>query len=292
MIESIAKQAGVDLGPILKEASRRNAVQRRYVGAALDRMQAQVAQQAGVEGKRSLQIRRRYLSDFRDRLSADAGTTELKFRDPIAWSKDAEPGRCVGGSGTFEASAEIVVGRPGAGTWLHPRIHSEQHGDCNVDRPGRTFQDLTFRLPAPESSYLVSGVRVDLIGTGVAMNHFGDPGCFQEINTAYEHSFIELDVYIAQHVDGQWQEWPLVADPLFKGNGEYVRQVRPILSGQTYPANILLRGLSAAGGDLLCHLQLACSTEAISNGGRAGIDFATGVLGVFVGGVALLGESV
>jgi hypothetical protein len=77
---------------------------------------------------------------------------------------------------------------------------------------------------------------------------------------------------------------------VFSGKDEYVTQIRTLLSGQTYPISVIIRKPEAGGGDLLCHLQLACSTQAIGTDGRVRLDFGqTNVNGIFVGGVALLG---
>jgi hypothetical protein len=101
-----------------------------------------------------------------------------------------------------------------------------------------------------------------------------------------------MTLYIAQLVNGDWQQWPLLSDRVFIGNGEYVKQIRLLLSGQTYPAAIVIRNPNVGGGDILCHMQLVCSAEGIGTDGRIGIDFRAPDHGIFVGGVTLLGEFV
>jgi hypothetical protein len=139
----------------------------------------------------------------------------------------------------------------------------------------------------------VNSVRVDLIGNGVGKFHGGDGPWFGgEVNPQYVHSFIDLNVLISQQVNGGWQPWPLLSDRLFIGKGEYVKQIRLVLSGQTYPANIMIRNPAAGGGNLLCHMQLTCSTDTIGTDGRTSIDFRQPDLGIFVGGITLLGDFV
>lgn len=296
IIKTIAKEARVDLDSIFEEARRRNAVKRRYVTETLNRLEAETAERAREHQRHVHQIRTEYLKTFRRELAAQAGTTELKFRDPVTWAGDAQKGDCsyiVGGTsadaGFHEASAEILPSPDSPGMWLHPRIFSDS-GDCDDTRPGTSFHNLTYQMGPPATSFAVSSVRVDLLANGMGSSVLGDPGCFREWNPYFEHSFIVLDVHIAQQVNGVWHEWPLLSDKLFSGAGEYVKQIRPLLSGQTYPANIILRKADAGGGALLCHVQVACSARALGADGRVLLDFSTASgLGIFLGGVALLG---
>lgn len=299
ILETVAQQAHVDLQSILDEARRRNAVKRRYVTKTLTRLEAEASERARARQARVHRIRTQYIETFSDQLAAQAGKTELKFRDPITWSGDAQPGDCsyiLGGvdpdPGTYEASAEIARSSDTPGMWLYPRIYSDT-GDCEETRVGVTFQDLTYRMDPPTTSFAVSSIRVDLLGNGIASSVFGDPGCFTNINPNYVHSFVAMDVYIAQQVSGAWHQWPLLSDRIFEGTGEYVTQIRALLSGQTYPSNILIRKPEVGGGDLLCHVQVVCSAQPIGTDGRVRIDFgAENQHGIFVGGVALIGDFV
>jgi hypothetical protein len=128
------------------------------------------------------------------------------------------------------------------------------NNSCDDVRSGTTFQHVTYRRDPPAVSFGVTSVRVDLIGNGIATSHFGDTGGFpfSSPSQLYEHSLVTLDVYLGQQVHGEWHLWPLLADRLLVGKGEYVRQVRPVLSGQTYPSNIVIRRPEVGGGDLLC----------------------------------------
>jgi hypothetical protein len=125
------------------------------------------------------------------------------------------------------------------------------------------------------------------------MKLLGDfSGLFVNADPLYEHTFIQLDVYISQEINGVWQQWPLVSDKLFEGKGSYVKPIRLLLSGQPYPANIVIRRPELGGGDLLCHVQVTCSSLAIGSDGRARVDFRSSDQGMFVGGVSLIGSSV
>jgi hypothetical protein len=125
---------------------------------------------------------------------------------------------------------------------------------------------------------------------GSPPSHLGDGGFLEEANPLYVHSFIDMTLHIAQLVNGEWQQWPLLSDRLFVGNGDYVKQIRLLLSGQTYPAAIVIRKPDVGGGDLLCHLQVVCSADTIGTDGRVGIDLRAPDHGIFVGGITLLGD--
>jgi hypothetical protein len=294
ILERVAKQANVDLQPIYEEAQRRNAVKRRYVTQAVERLDAKAFEGARRDKERFHRVRSDFIRTFRD---LQQSTPQLKFHQPIASSGTATPGECnyiIGSAcsppdpGGYEARADF--GPDPVGIWLFPIIKTDT-GDCDDSRDGSTLQDLTYQMGPPSSSFAVSSVRVDLIANGVATSVFGEPGgLFEECSNKYVHSFIDMSLFIAQQVNGQWQQWPLVSDRLFAGQGEYVKQIRLTLSGQTYPANIVIRKPDVGGGDLLCHLQIVCSAGACGADARSGIDFRHAELGMFVGGVSLLGD--
>jgi hypothetical protein len=292
ILERVAKQANVDLQPIFEEAQRRNAVKRRYVTRTLERLEAKVAERAQAQKKRFHRIRADYIRAFG---ALEQSTPQLKFHQPIASSGTAQPGDCntvmgYGCSppnfGSHEASADIAPDP--TGIWLHPFIDSDS-GDCDETLPGTTLHDLTYQMGPPTTSFAVSSIRVDLIANGLGTSHLGDAPFLAEANPQYVHSFIDMDLYIAQQVNGEWQQWPLLSDRPFVGQGDYVKQIRLVLSGQTYSAAIVIRKPDAGGGDLLCHLQLVCSADTIGTDGRVGIDFRAPDHGIFVGGIALLG---
>jgi hypothetical protein len=295
ILERVAKQAGVDLQPIFEEARRRNAAKRQYVTRTLERLEAKAVERAATEKKQFHRIRSEYIATFNQ---LEQSTPQLKFHEPMVSSESAQPGQCnlIFGSacsdpspGNYEARADV---RPDPnGIWLLPLITND-NGDCDETLPGTTLQDLTYRMATPTRSFAVNSIRVDLIGNGVATSVFGDAGYFAECNSLFVHSFIDMDVLIAQQVNGIWQQWPLVSDRLFAGQGEYAKQIRLVLSGQTYPAAFVVRTPEIGGGDLLCHLQLVCSAQACGTDGRNGMDFQQIDLGIFVGGVALLGDFV
>ena len=294
ILERVAEQAHVDLQPIFEEAQRRNAAKRQYVTRTLERLGAAAAERAKEEKQHFHRVREDYVQTFSDLLAA---TPQLKFHQPGSVDSVAQPGDCnviMGGAcsapspGTYEASAD--TGPDPVGIWLYPFINGDS-GDCDDARAGKTFQDLAYQMGPPSSSFAVNNVRVDLIGNGVGIAHPGDgPFLGGEPNPEYVHSFIDLSVFLSQLVNGQWQSWPLLSDRLFAGTLDYVRQIRLVLSGQTYPVSIAIRKPDAGGGTLLCYLQLVCSAITMGTDGRVSIDFRAPDHGIFVGGVALLGD--
>lgn len=302
ILETVAERAQIDLHSIYEEARRRNATKRRLVTRTLAALESEAAERARAQKAEDHRIRGQYLDAFGKQLAAHAGKTELKFRNPVDWSSDVTVPECSyisGGGwcwdpdlGTWEASAEIVPNAGGTGMWLHPRINADT-GDCDDSWAGVTIQDLTYRMGPPAASFGITDIRVDLLSNGIASSVLGDPGWFSEASQYYEHSSVSVDVYIAQQVNGEWQQWPLLSEKLFVGKADYVTQIRALLSGQAYPANLLIRSADVGGGDLLCHLQIVCSALAIGADGRVRIDFGAGnEHGIFVGGVALLGDFV
>jgi hypothetical protein len=301
LLEKIAKQAKIDLGPILEDARRRNAAKRRYVTATLKPIEKRVAKLAKNEKEHFHRIRAQYIKSFDGGLPLAVGNTKLKLHMPIEWSSDARPGECqqILGSlcgnddlGTHEATAEIApIGE--AGVWLYSHIYND-NGDCTYTRGGRIVQDLTYQMGAPAITFAISSVRVDLVANGLWSDTLGDYDWTHSADPLWEHSFLQLDVYISQQINGEWHQWQLLSDKLFSGKGgtDEVRQIRSLLSGQTYPVSIALRKPEAGGGDVLCHLQLVCSSEAQGTDGRSRIDFRAPDHGIFVGGIALFGDYV
>jgi hypothetical protein len=300
IIDTFAKAANVDLQPIYDEARRRNAVKRRYVTETLTRLEAQAKERATAQMRLFHQTRAKYLKTFGSHLAAQQGKTELKFRNPFHQLGEARAADCnviLGGfsapdPGTYEASAEIMVSPDTPGMWLFPRLFIDT-GDCDDTSIGRTHQELTYQMAPPAQSFAVNSVRVDLLANGVASCVFGDLACFHEPNPYYEHSLVQLDVLFSQLVDGEWQTWPLVSDRVFSGTDEYVTQIRALVSGQTYPANVIVRKPEVGGGELLCYLLVTTRTQALGTDGRMRLDFGQfNVHGIFVGGVALIGSFV
>jgi hypothetical protein len=292
ILERVAQQAHVDLQSIFDEARRRNAAKHKYVTETLNLVLAQVAERAKAQAKHFHRIRADYVRDYSALVQR---TPQLKFHQPISTSSNAKRGDCnyiVGGcspnAGSYEASAEF--GPDPAGIWLFPFL-SNDSGDCDDTTPATTLHDLTFQMSAPTTSFAVSSIRVDLIANGVAASHLGDAGFFHEASHKYVHSFIDMDVWIAQQVYGRWAQWPLLSDRLFEGAGDYAKQIQLVLSGQTYPSAIVILKPDDGGGDILCHMQIVCSTNTIGTDGRSLLDFRA-EHGMFVGGVALLGDFV
>jgi hypothetical protein len=299
VLEAIAKEAHVDLRSIVQAARGPQEQKRRYVVETLARLESQAIRRANQEKDRFHRIRRAYHETFEGQFAGPGQTAQLKFRDVLFSSGDGIPGRCsYQGTGFFSpwigpdsiATADIAPSTDTPGMWLHPRIVIDTK-DCDDTREGMTMQDVTYRMDAPATSFGVANVRVDLIANGIASAHLGDTGWFSSPSSLYKHSTVGLEVYIAQKIGGEWQLWLLVSDTLFVGHGEYVTQIRSLLSGQTYPKNFFIRGTDVDGGEVLCLVQIACSALPIGNHARVRLDF--GVAdghGIFLGGVALIGS--
>jgi hypothetical protein len=294
ILEHLAREAQVDLKPIFEQAQRRNLAKRHYVDQTLKRLQAQASERAKAQKKKFHRIRADYVRDF---APLEQTTPQLKFHQPIASSASAQKGDCheeIGyqctppNFGKHTAAAD--TGPDPAGIWAFAFIDNDS-GDCLETLPGTTLHDFTYQTGPPANSFAVDSIRVDLIANGAGTSHFGDTPFLSSPNPEYVHSFVDMDLYIAQQVNGEWQQWPLLSDRLFEGSGEYVRQIRLVLSGQTYPVGIALRKPDVGGGDILCHLQLSCSADTIGTDGRSQLDF-SGEHGFFIGGVALLGNFV
>ncbi|HKU61135.1 MAG TPA: hypothetical protein VJQ44_07965 [Gemmatimonadales bacterium] len=298
MVERLAKETKVDIQGLFDEHRRRNAAQRRYVRQALQPLEARALAEAKAEKARFHKTRSAYQELFAAGLpAATALPPQLKFKRPVDSSSTfsrADCNKIIGGldpdAGAWEASADLTDNGD-AGVWLYPYIYTDT-GDCDDSKAGQTLQDLSYAMSPPAQSFYVSSVRVDLVGNGLASSVLGDFKWPTKADPLYEHTYVQLDVWVAQEVNGEYQQWPLVSDRLFTGKGEYARQIRSVLSGGPYPASIVIRKPDAGGGDVVCHLQVACSSLAIGSDGRVKIDYRAPDLGIFVGGVALLGQYV
>ena len=300
ILEKIADRTQIEVASLLDRDQGRREAGRRQVAETFSRLEARVGERAKADASRFQRIRASYLKSFGGIAPLVPGTTQLKFRDPLVWAGDASPGKCTYlGSGITsgwigpqsEASADIAPSTDSPGMWLYPRLYIDSK-DCDDMNVGTTLQDVTYRMSAPATSFGVSSVRVDLISNGIASCHIGDGGWTWSPSYLYQHSLVTLDAYIAQLLDGEWHMWPLLSDTLFAGHGDYVQQIRLLLSNQTYSVNLAIRGADVGGGDLLCFVEVGCSVQAEGTDGRVSIDFSAGdSRGIFVGGVALLGAS-
>jgi len=300
ILKKIADRTQIDVASLLDNDRGRREATRRQVAETFSRLEARVGRRAKADASRFQRIRALYLKSFGGKAPLAPGTTQLKFRDPLVWAGDASPGKCTYfGSGIVspwigpqsEASADIAPSTDSPGIWLYPRLYIDSN-DCDDMNVGTTLQDVTYRMAAPATSFGVSSIRVDLIGNGIASCHIGDGGWTWSPSYLYQHSSVTLDAYIAQLLDGEWHMWPLLSDTLFAAHGDYVQQIRLLLSGQTYSSNLAIRGSDVGGGDLLCFVEVACSVQAEGTDGRVSIDFSAGnSRGIFVGGVTLLGAS-
>jgi hypothetical protein len=300
-MELLAKQANVDWRPLAEEAQRNREARKREVLATLAELEAEAVSHAGEEAQRFHAYRAEYLDAFGDLHADQEGFTQMKFRHAVAMSSDVREGDCTYfGSGFWnpwigpsaQASAEIATSTSPPGIWMYPRLFIDANS-CDDVAPGVTWHDVIYRMGPPDPSFGVTAVRVDLIANGIATSAFGDTGWFHSPSHLYEHSFVHLDIVIAQLVNGQWMYWPIVSDRLFSGKGEYSREIRSLLSGQSYPASVVIRKPGVGGGDLLCLVNITSSVQTIGTDGIVRIDYgATDVQGIFIGGVALLGAPV
>lgn len=302
MTKLLVDRLGGELRSILENHARKREDTRREVAATVARLDAAASDRAGKDAHRFHVIRSDYLKTFGDHLAALEGVTQMKFRTPLEWTSNDREGDCTHHGYDFPTSlwtpwlgpestvsSDIAPSTSPAGIWLYPRLHIDSHS-CDDMRPATTYQDVAYSLPPLDQSFGITAVRVDLIANGFGSSIFGDTGWFANADPLYEHSFVQLDVYLSQLVDGAWQEWPLVSDRLFSGKGEYSRELRALLSAQTYPANLFLRNTSAGGGEILCYVAVTSSIQSIGEGAHVTLDFggADG-RGIFIGGVALLG---
>lgn len=287
----------IDLRSIMEVRQDRD--RSRQIDEALAELEAEASRLANQEKARLLRVRGHYREAFEGQLAGPGEPKQLKFRELASSQGDATPGECPQrlGSGIFSpwigpdsiAEAEITPSTDAPGMWLHPFIDIKSNS-CDDTRPGKTIQDLTYRLDAPATSFGVETVRVDLIANGVSSAKLGDTGWFSSPDPFYEHTHVKLDVYLGQQVGSDSPILPLVSEELFAGHGGGARQVRSVLSGQTYPFNFFVRGADIGGGDLVCLVQVSCSALAIGSHAKVRLDFsAASGLGIFVGGVALIG---
>ena len=291
---------GDEIRPIVEEHTRRRERTRREVAETMERLDTAASERAASDTRRFHGYRVDYLKAFGDQLAALEGVSQMKFRTPVEWSSDDSDGTCTySGVGSFHlspwigpdstVSSEIAPGTTPPGMWLYPRLMIDSNS-CEDVRRAMTWQDVAYSLPPRDQTFGMTAVRVDLIANGFGSSILGDTGWFSSPDPLYEHSYVHLDVYLSQLVNGEWQAWPLVSERLFSGQGGYSRELRAVLSGQTYPQHIFLRSPSVGGGEILCYVSVTCSVQPIGMDGRVRLDFgATNAHGIYLGGVALLG---
>jgi hypothetical protein len=309
VLNAIVRQAEGDLTPVLERAGDAHLELRRQIVEATEQLEAEATERANQEKERFLGVRERYLEAFHGQLAGPGGTTQLKFRDVLTSQGVTQSPDCIHMNsgklfgfipwdptvGPYHAvTADIASGTDAPGMWLHPKIKINTWS-CDEMSSATTSQELTYRMDAPATSFGVENVRVDLIANGIASMQLGDPSSwpFVKWDPLYEHSYVKLDVLLAQEFSGDWQYWPLVSESLFLGRGNVdPRQIRAVLSGQTFPMNVFIRGSDIGGGDLLCQVHVSCSAKAYGTNSHWRLDFsAEAGLGMFVGGVALIGTS-
>ena len=303
VLQAIAEQANVDLRPILEAERDTRLERRRHIAETLARREAEARRRANQEQEHFHRIRGKYRDEFAGILAGPGDTTQLKFRDVISSQGNALPATCTEmdpWEGFWEptigmdtiATADIVTSPDTPGVWLHPKIDIDTNS-CNRQRPAKTEQNLFYRMDPPAVSFGVQNVRVDLIANGIFSSHLGDPGIIVSADPLWPHTHVKLDVVIGQTIDNHEYSWPLMSVPLFEAHGNVDgRQIRVLLSGETFPFNFHVLGTDRGGGDLFCLVQVRCSTQTTGTDARALLDFgAADGHGIFVGGVALIGAS-
>lgn len=294
IIERVSQEAGVDLHSILEDAQRRKAVKRRYFTRAMNKLEAKAGEQALARKKQYVRVRDQYLKDFAQYYKNPdrQGDPVLKFQVPFQWHGDATPAisECLADyPGNYEASADMVASSDKSLVVLHPHIKTD-NGDCEENTGwARTVQNIFYRMEPLSSAFEVVNTRVDLLGFGVASGRPGDTGCFFN-NLSFQSSEILLKVFIAQWVNKELHFWPLVTSTLFSRAGSYTTPVELLVSGETYPTNIILRSREAGGGEVVCILQLVCKSIAVGSNARAQLDFTRPDLGMWIWGVDLMGD--
>jgi hypothetical protein len=304
ILQAIAEQANVDLRPILEAERDARLERRRRIAETLARREAEASRRANQEKERFHRIRGKYRDEFEGLLAGPGGTTQLKFRDVISSSELVSPPKCTEMESSWWSgpsydwldsivTADIVASTDTPGMWLHPKIDIRANGCNRMSRPV-TFQTLYYRMDPPAVSFGVENVRVDLIATGIFSSHLGDPsGVLLKADPLWTHTHVTLKVVIGQIIDNHGYSWPLVSLPLFTAYGNVDgRQIRVLLSSETFPFNFHVLGTDRAGGDLFCVVTVICDTQPVGTGARHRLDFgAADGHGIFVGGVALIGAS-
>lgn len=298
VLEALATHAQVDLKRLFEEELRAGDEVQRELRPALDTLEAEAKKRAQAQRAVLHRARAQHRHVFPSALPL--GEAQLKFRHPFSWHSDARPSSCNRTYGVFwephtlgpfEATAEMTIGQENEGVWLYPYIYGN-NGHCWGPTTASTIHELVYHMPAPQSSFAVQHVRADLIGNGVGSGVEGTTTSpfpwfgFQIGPPASVH----LDVQVGQQVDNEWHTWPLISEQLFNAYGDYVRQIRLVLSAQTFPSSLRIRTAAAGGGPLLCFVQLSCSAWPAGTHGHVKLDFRAPDLGIFLGGVALIGK--
>ena len=303
LVDAIAGSASADLRSLVEEVQRKRRAREARAQELLPRLDAEASHEANEEMARLHRIRERYRERFAGQVAGPGDPTQLKLRDVSYTYADVTEPRCehldswdfilpaptVGPD--ISVSADIAPSTDTPGTWLHPSIDIVANS-CDEMTEAKTYQEVAFQLAAPATTFGANSVRVDLIANGTFRSHLGDPsGWFTSASTLYVHTRVELSVVIGQQIAGAPQLSPLVSDEIFTAHGNVdPGQVRAVLSGQTYPANLFVSGADVGAGPLYCLVQLACTTVTIGSGARVRLDFgASQGHGIFLGGVALLG---
>ena len=211
MVERLAKEAKDRHPGLLRRGPPPRRRQAALHPQALEPLEAQALGRGQAHKERFHKARSAYQESFAAGLPAAAALPpQLKFKRPVASTSSATRADCnkiIGG--TDPDGGDLGgLGRPGRQRRrrrLALPLHLSDSGDCDDSKPGQTLQDLSYAMGPPAESFYVSSVRVDLVGNGLASGVLGDFKWPTKASPLYEHSFVQLDVYVAQQVNGEWQ---------------------------------------------------------------------------------------
>ena len=261
IIERVAREANVDLTPILEDARLRNKAKRRYVTRTIEKLEAEVYKSACAEKKKREKIRNEYLKEFGKLYRRRAGNPELKFLVPSHWSTSVDPFRsCLIGSGcsepdlgSFEETHEIQASTDIGGlVQLFPSIRTD-NGDCPGGNTARIQQHVVYRYQDEIRLFHATSIRIDLWGVGSGSALLGDGEWFTEPNPRYDHTNGWLTVKVYQWVeregrtdlDGPWIA--LDKHNLYSRNGDYANTISFDIGADRFPCDIYFRGPGSGG---------------------------------------------
>jgi hypothetical protein len=304
IIERVAREANVDLKPILEDARLRNKAKRRYVTRTIEKLEAEVHKSALEEKRNREKLRKEYLREFGKLYQARAGNPELKFLVPEHWSTKVDPfASCLIGSGcsepdlgSFAANDEMRASTEiGDLVQLFPSIRTD-NGDCPGGNTARVQQHVVYRYQGEIRLFHATSIRIDLWGTGSGSAILGDGDWFTDPNPRYNHTNGWLTVKVYQSVeregrtdlDGPWIA--LDRHNLYTRNGDYANTISFDIGADRFPCDIYLRGPSSGGKRIQCVVTLETEAQAMGSDGRVSVDFATDPFGIQLGCICLIGE--
>lgn len=303
ILETVARQANVDLEPVFADARRRNKIKRRMATRVLKTIEATIAKRAAENRRVHQRLRREYLRDFAGDYKAREGNPELKFQFPAGppmTDAISAPGCIVGvppwwdgDTGAWEATARVESSLDAIGATFYSRIYTD-HSDCSVSGPAETNLFIAIRGPTPRDSFQANSIRVDLWGTGLGSAVLGDdcPDPHPHSTYAYAWLSVSFTQVVRGVVHGPWSPAGLTDYELFGHRGEFAQDILFDIGADSFPCDLLLRGPDAGGGEVWCYVHLRTRAEAMGTDGRVRLDFETSPHNVELHCVSLIGEYV